>query len=336
MKISGRARGAALAAVLTSVGLLPMAVPSVANASTTFPKPTPRPAPAVLSDTTGQPQAQAQPAAAGAGTLTDAQLKALAKMTQNPVGNIAVLPFQSNWNYAAGPTKITAWNLNIQPVVPVMLSPKLNLIERVIAPVVNLKPLLPEQTCVQNELGNASPCGSALGFGNIQLQSFFAPKVNPNGFIYGYGPIFSFPTVTKGLGTQQFGAGINAVGLVMPGDWVLGILVTQRWYVAGPSDTAQNTLNSFLAQPFINLNFGKGWALSEAPVITANWNEPGNQKWTVPLGLAIINTNTWLKLPMSYQLAYYGNVVRPTYAPYGLIRFSWSIIWPVKRGLPGQ
>jgi len=280
--------------------------------------------------------AQGSSAGSGAGaegSLSPEQLKQLAKMTQNPVGSIAALPFQSNWNYAAGVTKATAWNLNIQPAVPIMLSPKANLIERAIVPVVNLPALLPGPSCLALGITQQVPCSPQLGIGNIQLQNYYAPKTNPNAFIYGIGPIFSFPTVTKDLGTQQFGAGVNAVGLVMPGSWVLGMLVTQRWYVAGPSAAPQDTLNTFLAQPFINFNFGRGWALTEAPVITANWNEPGDQKWMVPIGLGITNTNTWLKLPMSYQLAYYGNIVRPQFAPYGIIRFQWAIIWPVKRGI---
>ncbi|MBV8203797.1 MAG: hypothetical protein JO195_02085 [Candidatus Eremiobacteraeota bacterium] len=264
---------------------------------------------------------------------TRAEEEAFIKESQNPIGNVAILPFQNNWNYAAGPSKTTVWNMNIQPVVPFMLSPKANLIERVITPVVNLTPLLQSQDCFALGITVSSPpCGAELGIGNIQLQTFYAPKTNPNGFIWGVGPMFSFPTVSKHLGTQQFGGGIDAVGLVMPGHWVTGMLVTQRWYIAGPSSAAENTLNQLQAQPFINFNFGKGWALSEAPLITANWNEPGNQKWTVPIGLQVGNTNTWLKLPMAYQLAYYGNIVRPQFAPYGLIRFNWAILWPVKRG----
>jgi hypothetical protein len=264
--------------------------------------------------------------------LTDAEKKALIKESQNPVGNIAILPFQNNWNYAVGPTKTTLWDMNIEPVVPFMLSPKANLIERVITPVINVSPLLSESDCLAAGISTTTPpCGAKLGIGNIQLQSFYAPKTNPNGFIWGAGPIFSFPTVSQRLGTQQFGGGINVVGLVMPGSWVMGMLVTQRWYIAGPSAPAQNTLNSFLAQPFINYNFGKGWALSTAPEISASWNS-GGDKWTVPVGMQISNTNTWLKLPMTYALAYYGNVVRPQNAPYGLIRFNWAILWPVKRG----
>ena len=154
---------------------------------------------------------------AAAGAPTAAEMKALIKQSQNPVGNIAILPFQNNWNYAAGPTKTTVWNMNIQPVVPFMLSPKSNLIERVITPVVNLTPLLPDTDCFALGIETTTPCGAQLGIGNIQLQTYYAPKTNPNGLIWGAGPILSFPTVTQHLGTQQFGGGINAVGLVMPG-----------------------------------------------------------------------------------------------------------------------
>jgi hypothetical protein len=287
---------------------------------------------------------------AAEGQLTPAQKLALIKESQNPVGNIAVFPMQNNFNYAAGPNKLSLYNLNLQPVVPIMLSPKMNLIERAIVPILNQPPAFPPADCPQQFLA-AYPCGSQLGIGSIQLQSYFAPRTKPNALIWGAGPIFSFPTVTKYFGSNQVGAGLNAVGLVMPGPWVIGMLVNQQWRIAGPAQAptsvctdcldegntqsgeapASTSINSFLAQPFINFNFGKGWALSEAPVITANWNKPGDQKWTVPLGLVVVQTNTWFKLPMSFALGYYGNIVRPQFAPYGQIRFQWSLIWPIKR-----
>jgi hypothetical protein len=271
------------------------------------------------------------PGAAAAGAPTAAQLAALAKEAQNPVGNIAVVPFQNNFNYSAGPNKLPLYNLNIQPVIPVMLSPKMNLIERAIVPVINQPSSLPPAECPA-QFGSQFGCGSQLGIGSIQLQNFFAPRTAPNALIYGYGPIFQFPTVTKNFGSNQVGAGVNVVGLVMPGPWVIGMLANQMWRVAGPSGPPAQTINTFFTQPFVNYNFGRGWALAEAPSITANWNAPGNQKWTVPIGLAVINTNTWFKLPMSFQLGYYGNIVRPDNAPYGQIRFQWALIWPVKRG----
>ena len=288
-------------------------------------------APAPASVAASGPTQGPQPGGAPGAELTPAQLQALAKETQNPVGNIAVLPFQNNFNYSAGPNLLPLYNLNIQPVIPVMLSPKLNLIERSIVPIVNQPSSLPPSACPP-QFGSSAGCGSQLGIGSIQLQNYFAPKTKPNSLIYGYGPIFQFPTVTKNFGSNQVGAGVNAVGLIMPGPWVIGMLTTQMWRIAGPSAPPAQTLNTFLAQPFINYNFGRGWAVSEAPVITSNWNAPGNQKWTVPVGLALVQTNNWFKLPMSFQVGYYGNVVRPNFAPYGLWRFQWSLIWPVMRG----
>lgn len=312
-----------VAALAASLVILAKPLGSLADAGTATP-PSPQP-----SASAGNSSDEAAAAAPG-GASTAAQLAALAKEAQNPVGNIAVLPFQNNFNYSAGPNLLPLYNLNVQPVIPVMLSPKMNLIERAVVPFINQPSSLPPAQCPP-QFGSSAGCGSQLGIGSIQLQSYFAPKTKPNSLIYGYGPIFQFPTVTKNFGSNQIGAGVDAVGLVMPGPWVIGMLATQMWNVAGPSAPPAQTLNTFLVQPFINYNFGKGWAFSEAPSITANWSAPGNQKWTVPIGLAIVQTNGWFKLPMSFQLGYYGNIVRPNNSPYGQIRFLWSLIWPIKR-----
>src|SRR5882724_10911943 len=43
----------------------------------------------------------------------------LAKLAQNPVGNLISLPFQNNTNLNFGPDKGTQNILNIQPVIPI-------------------------------------------------------------------------------------------------------------------------------------------------------------------------------------------------------------------------
>jgi hypothetical protein len=48
--------------------------------------------------------------------------------------------------------------------------------------------------------------------------------------------------------------------------------------------------------------------------------------------MRVSNTNTWFKLPMSFQLGFYHNMVRPVNGRYGQIRFQWALIWPVKKG----
>ena len=54
----------------------------------------------------------------------------LAKLTQNPVGNLISVPFQNNTNFNVGPQNGTQNILNIQPVIPIELNKESNLITR--------------------------------------------------------------------------------------------------------------------------------------------------------------------------------------------------------------
>ena len=56
----------------------------------------------------------------------------LAKLAQNPVGNLISVPFQNNTNLNVGPDKRTQNILNIQPVIPVSVSDEWNIITRTI------------------------------------------------------------------------------------------------------------------------------------------------------------------------------------------------------------
>ena len=125
------------AGLVASIAVLLTALPSIALAQT---------APATSTSTQSgfDPSAvtaQAAPAGADQSALTPEQQAALQaaiiKAAQNPVGNIAIIPFQNNFNYGFGPYQRLQYNLNIQPVVPIMLSPSLNLIARVITPIIN-------------------------------------------------------------------------------------------------------------------------------------------------------------------------------------------------------
>src|SRR3954470_1806471 len=60
----------------------------------------------------------------------------LAKLAQNPVGNLISLPFQNNTNFNFGPEKGTQNILNIQPVVPISISSEWSIITRTIVPVI--------------------------------------------------------------------------------------------------------------------------------------------------------------------------------------------------------
>jgi hypothetical protein len=265
--------------------------------------------------------------------LTPAQREelrlAIIKISQNPVGNITVFPFQNNFNYGYGPYTRLQYNLNVQPVFPIMLSQNWNLVARTIIPVLNQPSSAPPTVC-------ASPygCPSTFGLSDVQEQLFVGPKTKPGQLIWAAGPIFQFPTATPNtLGSGKWSAGPNAVALVMPGKWVIGALTSQLWSFAGLPNRAN--VSSFLVQPFVNYNLAGGWAIASAPVMTANWTLAGT-KWTVPVGGGVSKTFKDNGQLMQLAVLYYTNVVRPLAAPQTTLRVLWALLWPVKRGIDIQ
>lgn len=312
--------------------LLYTSMPMPAFAQTPEPSPAPSPSTAPPSSAAG-PDTHTDTGGFDPSSLTPAQQEALRlaiiKTSQNPVGNITVLPFQNNFNYGYGPYTRLQYNLNVQPVVPIMLGKQMTLVARTIIPVLN-------QPSPQSPAVCASPggCPSTFGLSDVQEQLFFAPKTKPGQLIWAVGPILQFPTATPNtLGSGKWSVGPDAVALVMPGHWVLGTLVTQLWSVAGLSN--RSNVNSLLVQPFVNYNLKDGWAVSSAPIMTSNASLPGT-KWTVPLGGGVAKTFKDGDQLMQVTVLYYTNVVRPLAAPQTNLRLVWSLLWPVKRGIDIQ
>src|SRR5262249_12758634 len=192
----------------------------------------------------------------------------LAKKTQNPVADLISVPFQSNFNFNAGPREKTTYVLNVQPVIPLNVTEDWNVITRVITPIINVPSLGPG-------IENAS------GLGDIN-PSFFLSPAKPGHLVWGVGPTFTFPTASnKNLGTGKFSAGPTGVALLMEGPWVVGALANNQWSFAG---WGEKPVNSLLVQPFLNYNFSHGWYLSTAPIITSDWTQRASQQWTVPVG----------------------------------------------------
>jgi hypothetical protein len=283
---------------------------------------------AAPSDASSAPDAGgARPANAPAGNLTAAQQAAIIKASQNPVGNIAIVPFQNNYNYGFGPFQRGQYNLNIQPVVPFMLSPSANLIARTIIPLINQPSAAPPSVCAA-----AFGCPSTFGLGDITEQLFFAPKTKPDALIWGAGAQFLFPSGTPaGLSAGKYGAGPAIVALIMPGNIVTGVLVTQMFSIGG--DPTQPSISQLFIQPFFNYNLKGGWALFfGSSGITDNFNAtPQQGKWLVPIGAGITKTFKLGDQPMQLGFQYFGNVVRPVNTPYGTLRLNYALLFPVKR-----
>lgn len=244
----------------------------------------------------------------------EAKAAALAKQTQNPVADLVTIPIQFNWNTGGGLGDQTLQVINIQPVLPLALDDDWLLVSRTIVPLVNV-PL---------------PSGDrSTGIGDIQEQMYLT-STKPGKVIWGFGPIFSFPTATNDvLTTGQFALGADFVVLTMPGKWVIGAIANQLWRIGGSDNTT--AINAFFVQPFINYNFHRGWSISTAPSITADWSAPSGQEWTVPLGIGVSKVDRIGKQPVNLSLQYYHNVVRPDNGPADVVRMVFALLYPVER-----
>ena len=221
----------------------------------------------------------------------------MAKVSQNPVANVYNFPFQNNTNFKVGPNEATNNVLNIQPVIPTPVG-KLNLINRAIIP-------------VQWQGETVEGIGSKSGLGDITYEAPFSPA-NPGKVVWGIGPALIFPTATDDrLGTGKWQAGVVGVVLTVTGPWVIGVLAQNTWSFAGDEDRAD--VNFFFSQYFINYNIKNGWYLTSAPIITANWEAPSGEQWTVPLGGGIGKVHHIGKTPTDFQIQAFYNVERPEF-----------------------
>ncbi len=235
---------------------------------------------------------------------------ALAKKSQNPLGDVISLPFENNFDVGFGPKDALIYTLNLKPVYPTHLGDDWLLINRLTLPIV-----------AQGERFAGE--GSEFGLGDSVYQAFFAPKDSP--VIAGVGPAFLFPTHTdKRLGNDKWGIGPSAVVLFKPGPWLVGTLVQQIWSYAGSG----SGVSLFSWQYFVNYNFGNGWYLTSTPTMSANWKQNAGNTWTIPVGGGVGNLLRIGGAPVDFKLQGFGYPERPTGGP------DWSVQLQVKLLFP--
>jgi hypothetical protein len=239
--------------------------------------------------------------------------EALAKLAQNPVANLISIPFQNNFNFGIGPNNAMQYVLNFQPVIPITLNENWNLITRTILPTI--------------EMTSPAPgIRSAFGLGDLNPTAFLSPG-KPGKLIWGVGPTLTFPTATDPmLGSGKWSAGPAVVVLTIQGHWVLGALANNQWSFAG---WGSQNVNQMLIQPFVNYNLPRGWYLTTAPIITANWEANSDNRWTVPIGAGVGKIIKLGRLPVNLQLSAYYNVVTPdNFGADWQLRFQFQFLLP--------
>ena len=176
----------------------------------------------------------------------------LAKKLANPIASLVSVPIQFNYDLGYGPKNGDKAFANVQPVIPLGLSPDLSLVTRTILPI-----------AWQNDIAGNS--GTQFGLGDT-LQSFFlvpqSQKTTLGTLTYGGGPAVNWPTSTdRLLGSGTLGMGPTGVFLFQEGGWTYGALVNHVWGVAETRTRTPDLNNTFL-QPFLSYTTADAWTFA--------------------------------------------------------------------------
>jgi hypothetical protein len=268
---------------------------------------------------------QAAPAAAAAMSAnpTDAAAMSaneLAKQISNPVTNLWQLQFQFN-NLELEPSNTPVsekWvnNLYFQPVLPVKLTERINLITR---PVITLYNSVPYPT-------GPSSSARTTTLGDIILAQVFSPA-GTEPWIWGVGPTWIFPTAHSdltGQGKWQLGPAVG--GGYITNKFMIAALAQQWWSFAG--DAHRKDTNQLNLLPLIYRFWGDGWSVGYSGAILADWKAASGERWTVPLGLSIGKVVRLGILPVQIQIGGQYFVERPTGGP------KWNVQLQVTPVIP--
>lgn len=193
----------------------------------------------------------------------------LAKKIANPVASLISLPFQNDTDIGIGPLNGTRNTINVQPVIPIGITDNLNLIARIIFPIIS-----------QYNITGLGAIESGLG--DVALSAYLSPAQSKGGLTWGAGPVFSIPTATDDyFASKKFGIGPSAVVLYQSNGITLGGLVNQIWSVAGNKE--RSDVSSLFFQPFISYNWKSGAGIGGNFEISQNWEANTTTVWFNPI-----------------------------------------------------
>ena len=100
----------------------------------------------------------------------------MAKAAQNPVANMYSFPLQNNTVFGVGPYEGTQNILNVQPVIPIPIGSKINMINRIVMPIITQPSFTEDKS-------------SSTGLGDFVYTAWLSPS-NAGKIIWGLGPVF--------------------------------------------------------------------------------------------------------------------------------------------------
>lgn len=208
--------------------------------------------------------------AASVDAFAQSDAEELAKKLANPIASLISVPFQNNTDFGIGSSEGVRNTMNFQPVLPIRLNENLNLISRVIIPVIS-------------QYNVRGPGETESGISDAVLSGFFSPANSKNGITWGAGPVFLLPIGGEDFTLDQFGVGPTAVGLRQTNGWTYGGLINQIWTLG---DEDENISQMFF-QPFLTYNWKSGAGLGVNMELTQNWTFDQTTVWLNPIATAV-------------------------------------------------
>jgi len=247
----------------------------------------------------------------------------LNKKLTNPVSDLWSLSIQQN-NYRLVHPGRWQSNLQFQPVLPVALTKDWNLITRPVFQLVSSTPY-------PRLKGGKKKYKRTTGFGDTILLEMISPGPSIAGnWLLGLGPTFIFPTATTkytGQGKWQVGPAI-VVGYLSK-KWILGGFL-QNWTSFAASEGGRDKTNQMNLQPIAAYFLKDGWSIGYSGNILANWEaDDSDNRWTVPVGVAINKVVKFGRLPIKLGLALqYMPIRQDDFGQKWNIQFSFTPVLP--------
>lgn len=161
--------------------------------------------------------------------------------------------------------------------------------------------------------------GQNAGLSDLLHASFVTPN-RTGSFIWGAGIALAAPSATEdALGSGKWAAGPALRLNYRDGPWNLGLIAAQRWSFAGSRNRID--VNQLMIRGAVRRQLPDNWYFVYAPLITANWDIPG-EKWLVPVGGGIGRTFKIGDLPWAWSVQGYYNAIKPDPAPDWVVRFA--------------
>lgn len=235
----------------------------------------------------------------------------LAKMSTeflNPLSDIWSVQIQNDFVFLSGDAIVgnrKANFTNFQPIMPIPIGEKWNLVNR---------PLIPFVVLETPQLDGSFE--TEHGLGDIELIQVFTPTKGLGYFnLFGFGATWIFPTAANSaIGAEQWSVG-PTFGMGRVDDhYFFGIIAQQNWSLGGQQNSTD--INRFKLQYFLRYRISPTFNIGMSPIIEANWDRESGNVWSIPIGLGFSSTFKLGRLPvnLSYETQYYAespNMVGP-------------------------